>query len=59
VTCKPLHKTGVTVPATMTASDIGVDAVVKTGDGRFCQNSLGKDLSNFHTNIIMEIILIL
>jgi hypothetical protein len=33
----------------MTASDIGVDAVVKTGDGRFGQNSFGKDLSYFHT----------
>jgi hypothetical protein len=43
----------------MTASDIGVDTVVETGDGRFGQNGFGKDFSDFHTNIIMEIILIL
>jgi hypothetical protein len=50
VTCKPLHKTGVTIPTTMTTSDVGVDAVVKTGNSRFGQNGFGKDLSYFHTS---------
>jgi hypothetical protein len=56
VTSEPLHETGITVPATMTTSDIGVNAVIETGDGRFRQNGLREDFSDFHTTIIMEII---
>jgi hypothetical protein len=46
--CEPLHEAGITVPATVTTSDIGVDTVVKTGNSRFGQNGLGKDLSYLH-----------
>jgi hypothetical protein len=50
VTSEPLHETGITVPATMTASDIRVNTVVKTGNSRFGQNGLGKDFPDFHIN---------
>jgi len=49
VTSEPLHETGITVPATMTTSNIGVDTVIETGDRRFGQNGLGKDFPYFHT----------
>jgi hypothetical protein len=50
VTSEPLHETGVTVPAAMSAPDIRVDTVVKTGDSRFGQNGLGEDFSYLHIN---------
>jgi hypothetical protein len=33
----------------MSAPDIRVDTVVKTGDSRFGQNGLGEDFSYLHT----------
>jgi hypothetical protein len=59
MTREPFHETGITIPATMTTSDIGVDAVVKAGNSRFGQDGLGKDLSYLHTNIIIKIIFVL
>jgi hypothetical protein len=47
--CKALHKTGVTVPTAMTTSHIRINTVVKTGNGRFGQNGLGKDFFYFHS----------
>jgi hypothetical protein len=32
----------------MAASHIGIDTVIETGNGCFCQNGFGKDLSYFH-----------
>jgi hypothetical protein len=32
----------------MAASHIGIDAVIETANGCFCQNGFRKDLSNLH-----------
>jgi hypothetical protein len=47
--CEALHKTCVTVSTTMTTSHIGIDTVIKAGDGRFGQNGFGQNLSYLHT----------
>jgi hypothetical protein len=54
MTGEALHEAGITVPAAMSASYIGIDTVVKTGDGRLGQNGFGKDLPNFHSKIITD-----
>jgi hypothetical protein len=48
MTGEALHEAGIAVSAAMPASHIGIDTVVKTGDGRLGQNGFGKDLPNFH-----------
>jgi hypothetical protein len=48
MTGETFHETGIAVPATVTAPDIRVDTVVKTGNGCLGQNGLGKDLFDFH-----------
>jgi len=48
MTRETLHEARITVPATVTAPDIRVDTVVKTGNACLGQNGLGKDLLDFH-----------
>jgi hypothetical protein len=48
MTGKALHKTGVTIAATVATSHIGIDTVIEAGDSRFGQNSFGEDFSYFH-----------
>jgi hypothetical protein len=45
---KALHKTGVTITATVAASHIGIDTVIEAGDSRFGQNRFGEDFSYLH-----------
>jgi hypothetical protein len=49
MTGEALHKTSITISTTMATSNIGIDTVVKTGNGRFRQNGLRKDFPYFHT----------
>jgi hypothetical protein len=48
MTGETLHETGIAVPASMSAPNIGVDTVIETGNGCLGQNGLGKDLFDFH-----------
>jgi hypothetical protein len=48
MTGETLHKTGVTVPATMATSYIWIDTVIKARDGGFSQNGLCKNLPYSH-----------
>jgi len=54
ITGEALHESGITVSATMSASHIGIDTVVETGDGCFSQNGLEKISLTFTSNIITE-----
>jgi hypothetical protein len=50
MTGEPLHKTGVTISATMPTSHIGIDTIIKTGDGCLSQDGFRKDFPYFHIN---------
>jgi hypothetical protein len=49
---KPFHKTGIAVSAPMSATHIGIDAVIKTFNRRSGQNRLCKYFFDDHGNII-------
>jgi hypothetical protein len=49
-----LHKTGITVLATMPTSHIRINTIIKTRNGCLAQNCFREDLSHFHKNIITE-----
>jgi hypothetical protein len=47
-----LHETGVTVPAAMTAADVGIDAIIKARDSGPSQDGLCKDFFDFHYSLL-------
>jgi hypothetical protein len=48
MTGETLHKTGVTVSATMATSHIRIDTVIKAGDGSLGENRFREDFSYLH-----------
>jgi hypothetical protein len=42
MTCETLHKAGITVPATMSTSYVGINAIIKTGNSRLVRRVLAK-----------------
>jgi hypothetical protein len=48
MSCETLHEAGVTVPTAMPATHVGIDAVIKTGDGCLGQNGFCKNFFDSH-----------
>ena len=48
MTGETLHETGITVTAAVSASHIGINAIVKAGDSCFGQDGFRKDFPYLH-----------